>query len=111
MAAGLSAGQAAKAVGVARATLYRWEKHADPKSRRPHRPRKPQSTSFEAQRVEQARRRYPMWGKRKIAVLLRREGVALSVSTVGRILARLAARGAIAPVPLLRRKPASRRFR
>jgi hypothetical protein len=38
-------------------------------------------------------------------------GVALSVSTIGRILARLAARGAIEPVALLRRRPASRRFR
>jgi putative transposase len=38
-------------------------------------------------------------------------GLALSVSTIGRILVRLAARGAIEPVPLLRRKPASPRFR
>jgi putative transposase len=68
-------------------------------------------TSFEAQHVEEARRCYPMWGKRKIAVVLNREGVALSVSTIGRILARLAARGAIEPVALLRRRPASRRFR
>ena len=71
MAAGLSAGQAAKAVGVPRATLYRWEKRPDRKSRRPQRPRKPRHTSFQAQGVEQARRRYPMWGKRKIAVPLR----------------------------------------
>jgi len=111
MAEGLSADQSAKAVGVARATLYRWEKRPDPESRRPHRPRKPRYTNLQARGVEQARRRYPMWGKRKIAVLLRREGVALSVSTIGRILARLVARGAIEPVPLLRRKPASRRFR
>jgi putative transposase len=44
-------------------------------------------------------------------VPLRRAGLALSVATIGRILARLVARGAIEPVPLLRRKPASRRFR
>jgi putative transposase len=31
----------------------------------------------------------PMWGKRKIAVLLRREGLKVSISTVGRILAHL----------------------
>jgi putative transposase len=52
-----------------------------------------------------------MWGKRKIAVVLNREGVALSVSTIGRIIATLAARGATEPVGFLRRRPASRRFR
>jgi putative transposase len=36
----------------------------------------------------------PMWGKRKIVILLRREGFPISASTVGRILARLVARGA-----------------
>jgi hypothetical protein len=36
--------------------------------------REPHYTNFQAQGVEQARRRYPMWGKCKIAVLLRREG-------------------------------------
>jgi len=54
IAAGLSAEQAANAAGVPRATLYRWEKRPDRKSRRPHRPRKPHYTSFQAQGVEQA---------------------------------------------------------
>ena len=52
-----------------------------------------------------------MWGKRKIAALLKREGQAVSVSKVGRILRRLMARGAVVPVPILRRRPGSRRFR
>ena len=39
IAAGLTAEQAAKAVGIPRATLYRWEKRPDPLSRRPHHPR------------------------------------------------------------------------
>ena len=111
MADGLTADQAASAVGVTRATLYRWEKKPEPLSRRPHRPRGRRWTSELARAVEDYRNDNPMWGKRKIAVLLGREGLALSVSTIGRILARLAARGAIEPVPLLRRKPASRRFR
>ena len=34
---GLTAAQAAAAVGVARATLYRWEKAPEPRSRRPKR--------------------------------------------------------------------------
>lgn len=38
---GLTADQAARAVGVSRATLYRWQIEAEPKSRRPHAVRKP----------------------------------------------------------------------
>ena len=40
-----------------------------------------------------------------------RDGVAVSVSTVGRILAHLVMRGAVTPVALLRRRPGGRRFR
>jgi putative transposase len=58
-----------------------------------------------------ARADNPMWGKRKIAVLMRREGFLASDSTVGRILAHLVARGAIVPVPVLRRRPEGRRIR
>jgi hypothetical protein len=53
----------------------------------------------------------PMWGKRKIAVLLRRAGVCVSVSTVGRILAHLVKRGAVLAVPVRRRRPAAKRIR
>jgi hypothetical protein len=36
-AAGLSSDEAARAVGVSRATLYRWAKRPEPQSRRPRR--------------------------------------------------------------------------
>ncbi len=111
MAAGLTAEQAAKAVGVKRATLYRWEKKPQPESRRPHHPRGRQWTAQLARTVEDLRNDNPMWGKRKIAVLLRREGVCVSVSTVGRILAHLVKRGAVLAVPVLRRRPAAKRIR
>jgi len=111
MADGLTSAQAAQAVGVARANLYRWEKDATPASRRPRNPRKPEWTRELAQAVEAARADNPMWGKRKIAVLMRREGFQTSASTVGRILAHLVARGAIVPVPVLRRRPQRRRIR
>ena len=62
------------------------------------------------QTVERLRADHPMWGKRKIAVLLRRQGIAVSVSTVGRILTMLMERGRVTPVPMLRRKPGGRRF-
>lgn len=108
---GLTAQQAAHAVGVPRATLYRWEQAPEPRSRRPHRPRRPCRTPALVEAVEQLRLDNPMWGKRKLAVLLRREGIAASVSTVGRILAKLVARGTVTPVPTLRRRPAGRRLR
>ena len=44
-----------------------------------------------------------MWGKEKIVVLLAREGIKTSASTVGRILKRLMERGLVVPVPTLDR--------
>jgi putative transposase len=111
MARGLTAQEAAQAVGASRASLYRWERCPEPKSRRPRRVRRRQWTSSLVQAVEELRLDNPMWGKRKLAWLLRREGVAISASTVGRILKHLVERGVITPVPVLRRKPGGRRFR
>jgi len=108
---GLTAAQAAHAVGASRASLYRWERCPEPKSRRPKRVRRPLWTPEIVEDVEALRGDNPMWGKRKLVVLLRREGVRLSASTVGRILQRLVRRGVVTPVPTLRRKPGGRRFR
>src|SRR5215207_2684360 len=102
---GLSAEEAARAVGASRASLYRWEKRLEPRSRRPHRQRQPTWTSALMRKIERLRADHPMWGKRKLAVLLRREGIDVSVSMVGRILTKLMARGVVTPVPMLRRKP------
>jgi putative transposase len=111
MTKGLSAEDAAKAAGYPRSTLYRWEKRCAPLSRRPHRPRKPAWPSALVRAVQELRADNPMWGKRKLAWLLRREGRSVSISTVGRILRRLMDRGVVTPVPTLRRKPGGRRFR
>lgn len=111
MAKGLTAAEAADVVGASRASLYRWEGCAELKSRRPHRLRKPAWSSALVQAVEEMRADNPMWGKRKLVVLLRREGFAASISTVGRILQSLMRRGVVTPVPTLRRKPGGRRFR
>ena len=109
---GLSAAQAADAVGVSRATLYRWHQRPQPGSRRPRhaRPTTWHRTGL-VERVEILRRQYPMWGKRKIAILLQRQGQRSSLSTVGRILRYLMDRRRITPVPLLRRNPGHRRCR
>ena len=83
--------------GVSRATLYRWRKRFDPRdlttlqerTRRPRRVRQPTWSAELVQAVLRLREQYPRWGKAKLAVLLRREGLLTSVSTVGRILADL----------------------
>ena len=111
MAAGLTAEQAAAAVGEARSTLYRWEKAPEPRSRRPNRVRQPKWPPALVKAIEAVRADNPMWGKRKIAAVLRREGAAVSVSKVGRILRRLMDRGVVVPTPILRRRPGGRRFR
>jgi putative transposase len=95
---------AERAVGVPRVTLYRWERMPEPLSRRPKRPRQPKWPPALIEAVEALRADNPMWGKRKIAKLLERGGLAASVPTVGRILGRLVARGAS-------RRPEGRRIR
>jgi transposase InsO family protein len=102
---GLTTAQAARAVGVGRATLYRWEQRAEPRSRRPHRRRQSHWPPGLVQAVERLRLDFPMWGKAKLVVLLRAEGFTPSEATVGRILKQLVGRGAVAPVRRLRRRP------
>lgn len=97
--------------GFSRASLYRWRQRLDPddlksleaKSRRPHRVRQPQWTPELARAVERLRRQYPRWGKSKLVILLQREGVSTSASTVGRILAQLRHKGLLVDPPLRRR--------
>jgi transposase InsO family protein len=57
--------------------------------------------------VQRLRETYPRWGKAKLAVLLLREGLKLSVSRVGRILSYLKSRGVLKEP--LRRSLARRR--
>jgi putative transposase len=104
IAAGLRADQAAKAVGVPRATLYRWEKRPELHSRRPRRMRAKTWTPALIEAVEALRLDHPMWGKAKLGPLLRREGFGVSDATVGRIIVYLVARGVVEQVPNLRRR-------
>lgn len=110
MADGLPAEQAAKAVGVPRSTLYRWQERCEPRSRRPHRVRTRTWTSTLVRAVEALRLDYPMWGKAKLGPLLRAQGFAACDATVGRILKSLVERGVVIPVPTLRRRPHARRW-
>lgn len=86
---------------ISRATLYRWRQAFDPtdpgslreRSRRPHRLRPPQWPASVVRAVRRLREQYPRWGRAKLTVLLQREGLATSASTVGRILQDLRRRG------------------
>lgn len=107
MAKGLSAADAAQAVGVPRATLYRWEKRAEPRSKRPRRMRPKTWTPALVQAVERLRLDHPMWGRAKLGPILRRDGFTVSNAPVGRIVAHLVAKGVVEPVPILRRRKGS----
>jgi transposase InsO family protein len=107
---GLTAGQAAKAVGTPLSTLYRWAKDASRKSRRPKTIRKATWTSKLVQAVEDWRLEEPMWGKAKIVVKLIEQGFKVSEATVGRILAHLVKRGVVEPVPTIRKAARTRKW-
>lgn len=114
---GLTGQQAAETLHLPRSTLYRWERQLksdgprglEERSRRPRRVRRPQWSPELAQAVLRVREQYPAWGKETLQVLLEREGWTTSVSTVGRILAQLKARGVLREA--LRRPVSVRRHR
>jgi putative transposase len=93
--------------GIGRNTFYRWLARYDPRdlstledrSHRPRRVRVPTWTLSEIAAVRDLRRRYPRWGKDKLAVLLKRQGLSLSSSRVGRILVFLKRRGELVEPP------------
>lgn len=96
--------------GITPDTFYRWKRRykpknlksleADPTTRRPHRIRIPITQVSIVSRIQSLREQYPRWGKEKIARLAWREGYEVSVSTVGRTITRLKARGLLRePIP------------
>lgn len=111
MSKGLSSDDAARAVGVPRSTLYRWRKNKTmrldsliSKSRRPKNFRKAKNRSNVAIRIQALREEFPRWGKRKITKLLKREGVDISESSVGRVISGLLQRGVLVSAKLSRHK-------
>ena len=89
--------------GFSRPTVYRWLTRferdrletLEDRSPAPRRRRRPTWTLDQLAAVRSIRERYPRWGKDKLRVLLARDGVHLSTSIVGRILARLRHTGAL----------------
>ena len=88
--------------GISRPTFYRWRDRYNPRDLssledRPSRPKRKRSKSWTAGEIEAVRgmrEAHPRWGKDKLAVLLSRQGMVISVSRIGRILSYLKGRGA-----------------
>jgi transposase InsO family protein len=105
--------------GIARSTYYRWQHRYDPqrlsflenRSSAPRRMRRPTWTPAQGEAVRQARERSPRWGKDKLAIVLKREGMVLSVSMIGRILADLKHRGRLVEPISARLRPHARHTR
>jgi len=82
--------------GIGRMTLFRWQKRVEKfgllglneSSRKPKRLRIPITSWTVVARVVELRKQYPAWSKHKLAAILKREGLVVSESTVGRILKR-----------------------
>jgi transposase InsO family protein len=108
---GANISRTARHFGLARPTVYRWLGRFDrlhlesleDRSSAPRRRRRPTWTLEQVRAVRTIRERYPRWGKDKLRVLLRRVGIVLSVSMIGRILARLRRTGEL-------REPLGRRM-
>lgn len=87
--------------GISRQTFYRWKKRYDPKrlqsledhSSVPHKRRQRMWTTAQVLAVQKQREQYPWCGKDKLRIFLKRAGILLSVSTVGRILSYLKSSG------------------
>lgn len=101
-------------------TFYRWKNRFDrydlttleAESRRPHRVRQPMTPASVQDRILELRTKYPRWGKDKLVVLLRKEGIRVSTSTVGRVMKRLKDRGVLVePVNVRQAKEARKRRR
>lgn len=84
-------------------TFYRWKNRYNPghiesledHSHRPNNVRQPAYSVELVEAVLKLREEYPRWGKDKLVVLLRRDGLSCSASTVGRIVHRLKERGVL----------------
>jgi transposase InsO family protein len=106
--------------GISPQTFYRWKNRFDPydlttleaSSRRPHRVRRPMTPGPVVDGILKLRQKYPRWGKDKLVVLLREQGLAVSTSTVGRVMKRLKERGVLVePLNIRQAREARKRRR
>ena len=105
---GGNASLSARHFGVSRSTLHDWlrrykqedQRGLEDRSRRPKRVRQPTWSAELEARVLALRQANPRWGKDTLTPILRREGVSVSVSMVGRILGKLKRGGRLLPATL-----------
>ncbi|MCY4277193.1 MAG: integrase core domain-containing protein [Gammaproteobacteria bacterium] len=116
---GCSEAAALDAVGWSRATLHRWKRRLREggpaglaaKSRRPRSPRGREWSRAQQWAVWNKRAQYPFMGKARLRVMLARDGVLLSESTIGLILGKGIALGHARPCAFLRGRAAPKRRR
>jgi transposase InsO family protein len=107
---GANISRTARHFGYSRPTVYRWLarferlrlESLEDRSSAPRRRRRPTWTVAQVEAVRELREQYPRWGKDKLVILLRRVGIRLSTSMVGRIIAYLVRRAVL-------REPVGRR--
>lgn len=93
----------ARHFGLSRSTVYDWLRRYErdgvrglgDRSHRPLKVRQPTWSKDMEQAVLRLREAHPRWGKDKLVVLLREQGLILSVSMVGRILKHLKQQGCL----------------
>lgn len=86
----------ARHFGIRRATVREWQRRLTvqgilglvERSRRPQSVRRPTTAADTIIAVVRLRKQYPAWSKYKLKVMLARQGIIVSASTVGRILKR-----------------------
>lgn len=97
--------------GISRPTFYRWLSRGtsygpaglEDRSHRPHTVRKRTWTPDQVEVVRALREQYPRWSRDKMHVMLKREGIVVSASMIGRIFTSLKARGLLHEPPRARR--------
>lgn len=104
---GCSEDAALKVLEISRASYYRWKKNyklfglegLENASKRPNKLRTSRRPLSVEMKIYYLRKKYPLWGKQKIAVMYKREhGEKISESTVGRVLKKFIKQGKIMPV-------------
>lgn len=114
----LSVSECLEILEVPKTTLYRWKSQyrkgfqkLTPKSKKPHSFRKRKYSKELSLSVYRMRKKYPLYGKGKIRMLLKREGVHTSISTVGRIISSLIKRKSILSAIVLKGHNSSKKRR
>lgn len=85
--------------GISPDTFYRWKRRYksndhlslvdNKKTRRPKRLREPATPLLVVNRIRDLKERYPTWGRNKLWILLKNEGICISAVTIGRVIIRL----------------------